>query len=118
MTQRAGATTYRPRILAHLCVVVLAALPGAVPVSHADSAGEAARLAALLRQLNAIERTAQSSALAAPTSHGRYRFDYSRLAADIARIRTGVEDYLRPRRAQPRDVNALIGEYRLETGPQ
>lgn len=45
----------------------------------------------------------------------RYRFDYPRLIQDIQRIRHGVQDYLSPSRAQPRDPAELVGDYRLDT---
>ncbi|NMX64377.1 conjugal transfer protein [Pseudomonas sp. WS 5079] len=51
----------------------------------------------------------------APESNTRYRFDYPRLTQDIQRIRQGVQDYLSPSRAQPRDSTELVGEYRLDT---
>jgi RAQPRD family integrative conjugative element protein len=41
----------------------------------------------------------------------RFFFDYQRLAGDIARIRHGLEDYLTPSRAQPRDTVELSGQY-------
>lgn len=44
----------------------------------------------------------------------RYFFDYPRLAADIERIRHGLENYLTPSRAQPRDPVELSGSYSAE----
>ena len=34
--------------------------------------------------------------------------------ADIARIRQGLQDYLAPSRAQPRDAAELSGQYQRE----
>ena len=45
----------------------------------------------------------------------RYRFDYLRLSQDIQRIRHGVQGYLSPSRAQPREPSELVGDYRLDT---
>jgi RAQPRD family integrative conjugative element protein len=73
-------------------------------------------LAAALRQLNTLERLAEQSAASTPIVPGtRYHFDYSRLLADLARVRTGIQDYLAPSRAQPRDPSVLEGQYRAES---
>jgi len=112
MTQRAGATTHRLSLLTYVLVVALAAYSSAAPVHAADGAAETARLAALLRQLDALERTANDRLPSDASGRSRYSFDYARLNADIARIRAGIDDYLRPSRAQPRDPDQLIGEYR------
>lgn len=87
-------------------------------VAHAyaaDTASESAHLAAIERQLDAIDRLAtQSEQL--PDSDGTHaHFDYARLHADIARVREGIEDYLSPRRPLPRDPSALVGHYRVRT---
>jgi RAQPRD family integrative conjugative element protein len=96
-------------------VVALAASVSAFPAG-AESPAENAQLAALLRQLDAIERIATASAQSAESGgRTRYHFDYARLRADLARIRAGIDDYLQPQRAQPRDPDTLIGEYRRET---
>ncbi|MEN1368268.1 RAQPRD family integrative conjugative element protein, partial [Pseudomonas aeruginosa] len=47
----------------------------------------------------------------------RFYFDYSRLAADLQRIRQGLQDYMTPSRAQPRDPSDLSGNYTLRGGP-
>jgi RAQPRD family integrative conjugative element protein len=113
MTERARATIRRPCTLARVFIVALAVGCGVcAPAIATDSAAETAHLAALLRQLDVLERLAQKSAQVSATEGTRYHFDYARLYADIARVRAGVEDYLSPSRAQPRDPNLLIGEYR------
>src|SRR3546814_19668924 len=64
-------------------------------------------------QLDALERFVAHSAAAAPIVPGdRYHFDYPRLLADLARVRTGIQSHLTPSRAQPRDLAELAGEYR------
>lgn len=85
-----------------------------VPVSAADAELERARLAAILRQLDVLDRLAQDSAEATATHGTRYHFDYPRLHADIERIRSGITQYLTPSRAQPRDPEALNGDYVAE----
>lgn len=113
MRQRAGATTHRPGTLARVLIVALAALVSAAPAVAADSPAETERLAALIRQLDALERIVKSRPPPETVGRSRYYFDYARLTADIARIRAGIDDYLRPSRAQPRDPDQLVGEYRL-----
>lgn len=79
-----------------------------------DSATEHADLATIVRELNLIDHLALESKSAAPHD-GRYHFDYARLDSDLARIRAGINDYLSPPRAQPRDPIALSGDYRRQS---
>lgn len=78
----------------------------------ADPAHESERLAAIKRQLQLAGRLAEHAAASAPTERLRYHFDYARLHHDIERIRAGLNDYLTPQRAQPRDPVELLGDYR------
>lgn len=94
---------------------LLALATGVSPSASAADTLESADLAALLRQLDMAERIARNTETLSPNGPSRYHFDYARLHADIARIRAGIEDYLSPRRAQPRDPDALSGEYRRES---
>lgn len=50
----------------------------------------------MISQLNALEDTARRSSRVADEPGQRYFFDYPRLAADIKRIRHGLENYLPP----------------------
>jgi RAQPRD family integrative conjugative element protein len=102
------------RVCVPLCLPLLAA--GWSPAC-ADEAPERERLAALVRQLDLIDRLAEGAADAAPQGETRYRFDYVRLKDDIERVRAGVKDYLAPPRAQPRDLMPLSGEYRVTSAP-
>ncbi|WAG81617.1 hypothetical protein LMK08_13470 [Metapseudomonas furukawaii] len=77
-----------------------------------DATPEHARLAAALRQLDSIERLVAQQVAQPPDARARYHFDYSRLAADLERVRGGIRDYLTPSRAQPRDPAELLGGYR------
>lgn len=86
--------------------------------SYAASAHEENQLSLVLRQLDIIERLATRAETANPSkSIERYRFDYPRLIQDIQRMRQGVQSYLSPSRAQPRDPTELVGDYRLDTPP-
>lgn len=76
-----------------------------------DPAIERVQLATVLRQLDALERHADSSAALSHSIAARYHFDYLRLREDIQRIRSGVQSYLTPQRAQPRDPAPVLGEY-------
>ncbi|MCK9744195.1 RAQPRD family integrative conjugative element protein [Pseudomonas syringae] len=84
--------------------------------SHARAAGTASEqvnVEVMIRQLNALEAVAQRSADLPSESAQRYHLDYSRLVSDIARIRQGLQDYLSPSRAQPRDPVELSGHYNV-----
>lgn len=84
----------------------------AVPASADDATTERERLAAALRQLDWLDRLAKHNEALPRQEGARYTFDYARLSEDIERIRRGIRDYLNPSRAQPRDVAALLGDYR------
>ncbi|KJS66061.1 MAG: raqprd family integrative conjugative element protein [Pseudomonas sp. BICA1-14] len=93
--------------LAVLLAVSLSALQPAI----ADDTPERQQLAALARQLDLIDRLAEHTATTAPQARARYHFDYARLRADLKRVRTGVQDFLVPQRAQPRDPVPMAGDY-------
>jgi len=88
---------------------------GAQITLAADTASEQVRLAAMLRQLDSIDRLAELGASEPVQAGVRYHFDYARLRQDIERIRGGIRDYLAPERAQPRDPSTLRGDYRRES---
>ena len=84
--------------------------------SYAAPGYEQDQLSLVQQQLDIIERLAtQAEAASTAEPVERYRFDYLRLSQDIQRIRNGVQGYLSPSRAQPRDPSELVGEYRLDT---
>ncbi|MFT0546158.1 RAQPRD family integrative conjugative element protein [Allopusillimonas ginsengisoli] len=100
-------------------VLLLTAVLTMPPTAHADVQAQRQDLAASLRQLDALERFVAHSAAVTPIVPGdRYHFDYPRLLADLARVRTGIQSYLSPSRAQPRDLAELVGEYRSERAAQ
>jgi RAQPRD family integrative conjugative element protein len=101
--------TPRHRPIAALLVFSVLAVG---PVLAEDGANEQAQLAALIRQLDMIDRLAEHSASLPHPNGSRYHFDYARLRKDIERVRQGIRDYLVPQRAQPRDPVELFGDYR------
>ncbi|MFW5192759.1 RAQPRD family integrative conjugative element protein [Pseudomonas aeruginosa] len=94
-----------------LALALIIALAGASPASAGDAAAEHEQLAALARQLDLIDRLAEHAANTAPQERARYHFDYARLRADLKRVRAGLQDYLVPQRAQPRDPVPMAGDY-------
>ncbi|HEJ2500951.1 RAQPRD family integrative conjugative element protein [Pseudomonas aeruginosa] len=99
--------------LAVLLAVSLSALQPAI----ADDTLEREQLAALARQLDLIDRLAEHAAHTAPQERARYHFDHARLRKDLQRVRAGIQDYLTPPRAQPRDPVELSGDYRQSSPP-
>ncbi|MDD1148818.1 raqprd family integrative conjugative element protein [Pseudomonas sp. TNT2022 ID357] len=97
-----------------LSAFVFMAMLIAQPANASEIPTEPELLTALLRQLALADRLAKQSADSAPQERSRYHFDYQRLSADLQRIQVGVHNYLTPQRAQPRDADALLGEYRQE----
>ena len=86
--------------------------------SYAASGHEQDQLNLVQQQLDIIERLAtQAEAASTAEPVERYRFDYPRLSKDIQRIRQGVQGYMSPSRAQPRDATELVGDYRLDALP-
>ncbi|ECC9538543.1 conjugal transfer protein [Salmonella enterica subsp. salamae] len=81
----------------------------------ADPLTEREELTLSLNQLSQIEASLNRAQQSARTSVSeRYYFDYLRIHGDIATLRSGIEHYLTPTRAQPRDTAALVGQYREE----
>ncbi len=99
-----------------LAMLLAVSLSAPQPAS-ADDTPEREQLAAIARQLDLIDRLAEHAAHTAPQERARYHFDYARLRADLQRVRTGIQDYLSPRRAQPRDPLQLSGDYRQSSPP-
>ncbi|WP_446680239.1 integrative conjugative element protein, RAQPRD family [Bordetella hinzii] len=66
----------------------------------------------MVRQIDLIDRQAEHAAHTAPQQRARYHFDHARLREDLQRVRAGIQDYLTPPRAQPRDPVELSGDYR------
>ena len=100
-----------------LALALTITLAGASPASAGDASAEHEQLATLARQLDLIDRLAEHAASTAPQARARYHFDYARLRADLQRVRAGLQDYLVPQRAQPRDPVPLAGDYvRRERG--
>ena len=111
MGTTANTAFVRWRALAPALACLLLVTPSAFA---ADTASEHAQLAALVRQLDMLDRLAEHSERLPRQDASRYHFDYARLREDIERVRSGIRDYLTPQRAQPRDPTTLIGDYRQE----
>lgn len=95
------------------CMAALLAVM--VPMVRAETPAQRQELAGALRQLGSLEQAVVNSAAHTPIVPGaRYHFDYPKLLADLARVRAGIQDYLAPSRAQPRDPAELAGDYRSE----
>lgn len=82
------------------------------PATASDDAIEREQLAALVRQIDLIDRQAEHAVLTSQQQRARYHFDHVRLREDLQRVRAGIQDYLTPPRAQPRDPVELSGDYR------
>ena len=116
MTPLGNLTTACRRVPA-LALALTIALAGASPASAGDATAEHEQLAALARQLNLIDRLAEHAANTAPQERARYHLDHARLREDLQRVRAGIQDYLTPPRAQPRDPVELSGDYRQSSPP-
>lgn len=93
-----------------LLVIFLATLPAVAQENR-----ERSDLGLVQRQFNAIEQLVDHAESSADGATGaRYRFDYQRFAADLERVREGIQQYLSPSRAQPADLIELAGQYRAE----
>lgn len=93
-----------------LLVICLATLPAVAQESR-----ERSELELVQRQFTAIEQLADRAKSSSVDDAGaRYRFDYPRFAADLERVRQGIQKYLSPSRAQPTDLVELAGHYHAE----
>jgi len=105
-----GQTNRRASAWPSLAVLLTVSLSAPQP-AIADDTPEREQLAALARQLDLIDRLVEHATTTAPQARARYHFVYARLRADLKRVRTGVQDFLVPQRAQPRDPVPLAGDY-------
>ena len=110
MTPLGNLTTACRRVPA-LALALTIALAGASSASAGDATAEHEQLAAIARQFDLIDRLSEHAAGTAPQERARYHFDYARLRADLMRVRAGLQDYLVPQRAQPRDPVPMAGDY-------
>lgn len=89
---------------------LLAVLP-----AQASEKDELASSLRLLDQAQAsLERARVAGAQADPADPGRFHFDYLRATTDISTIKAGINHFLEPSRAQPRDEGSVTGQYRRE----
>ncbi|MFP1878517.1 RAQPRD family integrative conjugative element protein [Lonsdalea quercina] len=93
-----------------LGLTLLTALPALA--SEKDELASAQRM--LIQVQSALERARVAAVQADPSEQGRFYFDYQRATSDIKTINAGIDRYLEPSRAQPRDVGAVAGNYRRE----
>jgi len=93
-----------------LIVIYLVTLPAV-----AQETRERSDLELIQRQFTAIDQLADRAKNGSENIDGaRYRFDYLRFAADLERVRKGIQQYLSPSRAQPADLVELADQYRAE----
>jgi RAQPRD family integrative conjugative element protein len=84
---------------------LLLAVCGWASSAFAQSAYEREQIRLMLAQLQNMQAiAAQMEHNATVLETDRYRFDYDRLNKDLKAVRTGLEHYLTPSRAQPREV--------------
>ena len=73
-------------------------------------------LASALHQLDLLDRfLASITSTYQPSPTDRYHFDHTRLREDLQRVRAGIQAYLSPPRAQPREPGPLSGDYLLSS---
>jgi len=77
----------------------------------ADAGGEQAKLAQLVRELEALEPL-MNDAKAQANPDARIRFQYGWLKQDIDRIILGIREHIDAPRSEPRTFPPLKGDYR------
>lgn len=81
----------------------------------AQDGHERSDLALMQRQIIVIEQVSKRVRSGQAVAEvARYRFDSAKFAADLERVRQGINRYLFPSRAQPSDLAELAGDYRTE----
>lgn len=111
-----GSPSSSPRYMPALLLVLCLCSTSCVSASEANAQQRAA-LAAMLRQIDLINHLVEHSASVSTGHRSRYHFDHARLREDLQRVRAGIQDYLTPPRAQPRDPVELSGDYRQSSPP-
>ncbi|HHK8230826.1 TPA: RAQPRD family integrative conjugative element protein [Serratia marcescens] len=86
----------------------------ALPVQAAEKDELASAQRMLVQVQAALERARVAAVQADPSERGRFFFDYARATSDLKTINAGIDRYLEPSRAQPRDGSAVAGNYRRE----
>lgn len=105
----------RPTTRLLLCGGVLGLTSLASSPASASEKDELASAQRMIVQVQAsLERARVASVQADPSERGRYFFDYQRANADLKTISSGIDRYLEPTRAQPRDLSGVAGNYRRE----
>lgn len=103
--------THVLRLAGAALVLAVAGAAPAVATDAPETTDEREVLAAVVRQLDLLDRLAERAAAVSSPERARYHFDHARLREDVKRVRAGVQDYLVPQRAQPRDPVPLAGGY-------
>lgn len=105
----------RPATQLLLCGSVLGLTFLASSPASASEKDELASAQRMIVQVQAsLERARVAAAQADPSERGRYFFDYQRANGDLKTISAGIDRYLEPTRAQPRDLSGVAGNYRRE----
>ncbi|POW52732.1 RAQPRD family integrative conjugative element protein (plasmid) [Pantoea piersonii] len=105
----------RPATQLLLCGGVLGLTFLASSPASASEKDELASAQRMIVQVQAsLERARVAAAQADPSERGRYFFDYQRANGDLKTISAGIDRYLVPTRAQPRDLSGVAGNYRRE----
>ncbi|WP_312664648.1 RAQPRD family integrative conjugative element protein [Pantoea sp. CTOTU49201] len=80
-----------------------------------SSAPELDELAATQRLLDqvqlSLDRARTAAAQSDPNNRRRYLFDYKKANEDLNTMRTGIDRYKQPSRAQPLDYGKVSGDY-------
>lgn len=98
-----------------LCGGVLGLTSLASSPASASEKDELASAQLMIVQVQAsLERARVAAVQADPSERGRYFFDYQRANSDLKTISSGIDRYLEPTRAQPRDLSGVAGNYRRE----
>lgn len=105
----------RPATQLLLCGGVLGLTFLASSPASASEKDELASAKRMIVQVQAsLERARVAAAQADLSERGRYFFDYQRVNDDLNTISTGIDHYMEPARAQPRDLTGVVGNYRQE----
>ena len=112
-----GQTNRRTSAWPSLAVLLAVLLSAGPPAACGGEANERREGAALVPAIDPVGRLAEHAAHTASQQRARYHFDHARLREDLQRVRTGIQDYLTPPRAQPRDPVELSGGYRQSSPP-
>jgi len=100
------------------CLLFLLLMSSSFCFAEESKEKEQTELQMIIRQFDFIQMFVEQKSHQSVNHRSHYYFNYKRLNADLKHIRAGIDDYLTPVRAQPRDPLEFTDDYIQENRSQ